>query len=109
MGEPARRRTGSLGSVSVSVIRYSFAADSPSGNGFRPCTGLVRAPVAEVSCTQQIRGSANQSGLMHGEEGVVSSLVQELAVEAGWLPVRQLSEQDGIELVHHGSYLPSGA
>jgi hypothetical protein len=36
-------------------------------------------------------------------------LVQELSVEAGRLPVCQLSEQDCIKLVHHGSYLPSGA
>jgi len=107
-GEPVRRRTGSLGSVPMSVIRSSFAADSPAGKGRRPCTGLVHAPVAEVSGRQQIGASANQAGLMHGEERVVPPLVQELAVEACRLPAGQLSEQDRIELVHHGSYLPSG-
>lgn len=75
---------------------------APPLHGTSPCAGggNVR-PSAD-------RASANQAGLMHGEERVVPPLVQELAVEACRLPAAQLSEQDRIELVHHGSYLPSG-
>ena len=57
----------------MSVMRFSFAADSPAGIWFHP----LRDGGGSV------RGSAKKARLVHCEEDVVTLLVQELAVEAG--------------------------
>jgi len=114
---PGRRRGLERGSPRVAARapwdRFRWlSSGSPSLRTVLPVTGFV--PAWGWSAHRWRKGpvlsrSADQAGLMHGEEGVVSPLVQELSVEAGRLPVCQLSEQDCIKLVHHGSYLPSGA
>ena len=74
-----RRRTGSPG-IGSDVGHEVLLRCGQSGR----C--LVPSPcgtAAEVSGSQQIRGSAKKARLVQCEENVVTLLVQQLAVEAG--------------------------